>query len=355
MIETGDDALHSFRSDSDTSVSTERSRPAYAFARTLAVLAVITLLVAAASLVVGKGAITDPGLRSTLLVLRAHRTLVGFLAGAALGVGGLLAQGIFRNPLADPSIIGATAGASFGGTAALTFFNLVMRGRAPGFIAPEMVLPAGCLAGALVPLGVLLVLTRRSRDRLVLLLAGFLLSSLFLSLTAFLVTLAEESWELGRAIVRFSLGNVAASGLRQVLLLAPLAFAGIVAAAFWARPLDVLLSGEEEAESLGVDTQQTRFWCVAWIAVLSAGAVAVGAGVSFVGLVVPHALRPFLGVGHRRLVPAVALGGGAFVVLCDVLTRLVPGQGELPLGVVTGLIGAPVFLSLLLRSRGGEA
>lgn len=352
---TQSDALQAFRADSKTSSSADLAARRRGRARTLTVLLAATLVVAAASLAIGKGALADPALRATLLELRASRTLVGLLAGAALAVGGLLAQGVFRNPLADPSIIGATAGASFGGTAALTAFNLVMDGRAPRFMAPEMVLPAGCLAGALVPLALLLVLTRKSRDRLVLLLAGFLLSSLFLSLTAFLVTLAEESWELGRAIVRFSLGNVAASGLRQILLVAPLTVAGIVAARFWARPLDVLLSGEEEAESLGVDTRQTRFWCVSWIAVLSAGAVAVGGGVSFVGLVVPHALRRSLGVAHRRLVPAVALGGGAFVVGCDVLARLFPSQGELPLGVVTGLIGAPVFLVLLLRSQRGDA
>lgn len=354
MIEARNEAHHSFllerRDRRETSPGAANSPR-----RALALLSIFTLLALAASLWIGKGNLADPALRSTLLELRAQRALVGFLAGAALGVGGLLAQGVFRNPLADPSVVGATAGASFGGTAALTAFNLLMRGHAPGFLAPEMVLPLGCLTGALVPLVLLLLLTRGNGDRLVLLLAGFLLSSLFLSLTAFLVTLAEESWELGRALVRFSLGNVASSGLRQVLLVAPLTVCGVLAAVFWARPLDVLLSGEEEAESLGVDTRMTRRWCVAWVAVLSAGAVAVGGGVSFVGLVVPHALRRYLGVAHRRLVPAVALGGGAFVVVCDVLTRLVPGQGELPLGVVSGLIGAPVFLALLMRLRGGVA
>ena len=129
----------------------------------------------------------------------------------------------------------------------------------------------------------------------------------------------------------------------------PLTVFGCVAAWLWAPPLDLMLGGEEEAESLGVDTKEARRYCVAWTAVLSAGAVAVGGNVGFVGLIVPHALRAVLGTGHRRLVPAVAVGGGVFVVLCDVLARLSPGQGELPLGVVTGLIGAPVFLLLLAK------
>jgi iron complex transport system permease protein len=320
-------------------------------ATVFSVLLLIVLVVSAASIAVGHGSLADVSLRATLLELRGYRTATGFLAGACLAVGGVLVQGLFRNPLADPSMIGATAGATFGGTAALVVFDLLLKGRAPAFVAPEMVLPGGCLLGAFVPLLVLLAITRQKSDRLVLLLAGFLLSSLFLSLFAFLVSLAQDSWELGRAVVRFSLGNVGSSGLRQVMLIAPLAAGGIVAAFFWGRPLDVLLSGEQEAESLGVDTRQARLWCVVWTALLSAGAVAVGGGVAFVGLVVPHALRRFLGVGHRRLVPAVALGGGAFVVACDVMTRLVPGRGELPLGVVTGLIGAPFFMTLLVRSR----
>lgn len=319
--------------------------------RVTALLVLATVVVVTASIAVGHGSLSDPTLRATLLELRGYRTAAGFLAGACLAVGGLLVQGLFRNPLADPSMIGATAGATFGGTAALLFFDLVLKGHLSGVVAPEMVLPGGCLLGAFVPLGVLLIITKRTSDRLVLLLAGFLLSSLFLSVFAFLISVAQDSWELGRAVVRFSLGNVGSSGLRQVLLIAPLAVGGLGAAYFWAGPLDVLLSGEQEAESLGVDTQQVRLWCVVWTALLSAGAVAVGGGVGFVGLVVPHALRPFLGVGHRRLVPAVAIGGGAFVVACDVVTRLVPGHGELPLGVVTGLIGAPFFMTLLLRSR----
>jgi iron complex transport system permease protein len=115
-----------------------------------------------------------------------------------------------------------------------------------------------------------------------------------------------------------------------------------------------MLSGEEEAASLGVDVPAVRVWTVVWTSVLTGAAVSIGGNVGFVGLIVPHALRPFVGVEHRKLVPAAALAGGAFVVVCDVVSRALPTRSEVPLGVVTGLLGAPVFLSLLLRVARGE-
>ncbi|HEX9621941.1 MAG TPA: iron chelate uptake ABC transporter family permease subunit, partial [Polyangiaceae bacterium] len=131
----------------------------------------------------------------------------------------------------------------------------------------------------------------------------------------------------------------------------PFAAAGTLAAALWARPLDLLLSGEEEAQSLGLDVAVARRWLVIWTAVLTAGAVASAGNVGFVGLIAPHAVRRFVGVGHRRLVPAAALGGGLFLMACDVLSRSLPTTSEVPLGVITGVIGAPLFLSLLISQR----
>jgi iron complex transport system permease protein len=135
-----------------------------------------------------------------------------------------------------------------------------------------------------------------------------------------------------------------------VLLALPLVLFGTAASWLWARPLDLMLSGEDEAASLGVDVRAVQRWCIVWTAVLTGAAVAVGGNIGFVGLIVPHAARRFVGVSHRLLVPVAALGGGAFVVACDLLARLVPGRSELPLGVITGLIGAPLFLTILLRS-----
>ncbi|WP_394845335.1 iron ABC transporter permease [Pendulispora brunnea] len=306
-----------------------------------------------ASLLVGAGDLHDLGLRSTLLTLRASRLGAALLVGAALAVAGLVIQGLFRNPLADTSVLGTSAGATLGGSAAVLGLELLFAGRGPRGISPDAVLPVGCLLGALVALAIILVLLQRAGDLLSIILTGFLLSSLFLSLGSLVTSLAQERWELGRAVVSFTLGGLSATGPLHLALAAPLVIAGIGAAWFWAKPLDLLLSGDEEAASLGVNVAEVRRYCVLWIAVLTAGAVSLGGNLAFVGLLVPHALRPLLGVEHRRLVPVTALAGAVFVAACDLLARSLPARGEIPLGVLTGLLGAPAFLVILARLQKG--
>lgn len=304
-----------------------------------------------ASLFAGASSLGDETLFGTLLELRMARAAVAFLAGSALAVAGVIAQGLFRNPLASPDVLGTSAGASFAGKLSLLGFQaLLLRGELEVF-EPEMLLPIGCLLGALAALSVLLVIARATPGAVVLLLAGFLLSALFLSLGSFVTSLAQESWEVGRAVISFALGSVSGAGLRQALMIAPIALFGTLAAYAWSGPLDLMLSGEDEARVLGLDVRRARRWCIVWTALLTAGAVAVGGNVGFVGLVVPHGLRRLVGVSHRLLVPAAALGGGAFLLACDVVTRVLPSRTEVPLGVITGLIGAPTFLWLLLRGR----
>lgn len=307
------------------------------------------LTTVAASLLLGRTSLDTGNLRSTLLTLRALRLCAALVAGAALAVGGVLAQGLFRNPLASPDILGTTAGAALGGRAALLLGSV----GAAGFVHGELFLPLGCIAGGMLALFVLMLVARNQNDLFVLLLSGFLLSSLFISLGGFLASLAQERWELARAMMAFTLGDVSGVGPRPILMALPLVTAGTCAAWFWGRSLDAMLSGPEEAASLGVEVESLRRWVVVWIAVITGAAVAVAGTVGFVGLVVPHALRRFAGVKHRTLIPACALGGGTFVAACDVLCRVLPTRSEVPLGVVTGLIGAPVFLVLLIRSRGG--
>jgi iron complex transport system permease protein len=316
---------------------------------TYAALIGIGLVAAAASLTVGAGDLGDVGLRPTLLALRGSRLAAAFLIGAALATGGAVVQGLFRNPLVSPSILGTTSGASLGGQLALLALHACS--SVPALqLAPELVLPFGCLAGALLSLAILLAITRVHSGQLFFLLVGFILSSLFLAAGGFVTSLAQDTWDLGRAVVAFTLGGVGGVGGRSILLALPLVTAGAVAAWLWARPLDLLLCGEEEATSLGVDVMLVRRWGVVWTAVLTAAAVSIGGNVGFVGLIVPHALRPFVGSGHRWLIPAAALGGGVFVALCDLLARSLPARSEVPLGVITGLLGGPVFLLLVWRS-----
>ncbi len=312
-------------------------------------LFLLSLVAGVVAVLVGSGDLTDPELRDTFLKLRGYRLAAAFLAGAALSVGGVVVQGLFRNPLASPSVLGTTAGASFGGQVALLAHGVTGVGTA--LVVPEMIVPIGCFVGALAALAVLLGFLRVTQDLLALLLTGFVLSALFLSLSAFVTSVAQETWELGRAVVSFSLGSVSGTGPLQLAFALPLIAAGLVAAWSWGRSLDLLLSGEEEAQSLGAEVRSVRWWSAIWVSVLVAGAVSLGGNVGFVGLVVPHMLRPFAGTKHRRLIPAAALAGGIFLVTCDVGARLIPSRSEIPLGVVTGLVGAPLFLLLLIKLR----
>lgn len=313
-------------------------------------LTVGCVLTVVASLLVGHGDLSDESLRQTYLELRGWRLATSMLAGSALACGGVLVQGLFRNPLASPSIIGTTAGASLGGALVLLAWNVVLDGALPAWFAPELALPAGCLLGALVALATLLAVTGRQPGVVTVLLTGFILSSLFLSVAGLVTSIAQDTWEVGRAIIAFTLGGVEAKGARHVALALPLVVGGAVATFGWGRHLDLLLAGEDEAAALGVDVKGVRRWAIVWTGVLTAAAVAIGGNISFVGLVVPHALRPFVGVAHRRLLPAALVGGAVFVGLADVVVRALPAKGQIPLGVVTGLVGAPVFLVLLARA-----
>lgn len=312
----------------------------------------VGLLVAGigAGLLIGEGALADGELRETFLRLRAWRVANAMLAGAALAAGGVLVQGLFRNPLASPSILGTTAGASLGGVAVLLAWGMIGATGVTAHVPAELLLPLGCLAGAVFALSVLLAVAGREASVVSLLLTGFILSSFFLSISGLLTSLAMESFELGRAVVSFTLGGVEAKGARHAALAAPMVLAGALMSFGWARHLDALLSGEDEARSVGVDVDSVRRWIIIWTATFTAAAVAVGGNVGFVGLVVPHALRPFVGIEHRRLLPAALVGGATFLLWADILTRLIPSRANLPLGVVTGLIGAPVFLVLLAHA-----
>lgn len=325
----------------------------------LLLLATVVLL-AGGSLFVGAVDLADARLRDVVLSLRGVRVGAAFIAGAALSVGGVIVQSLFKNPLASPSVLGTTAGADIGGKLAIFAFSfaseragsqLAGSSGAMSRIGAEMLLPLGCVVGAACALSLLLAVRRVSEQIIVLLLTGFLLASLLSSLSGLLTSIAGERPELARALIAFGLGDVSGVGPRRLAMVAPLVLFGLAAALYFSRSLDVLLSGAEEALALGVDVPRVRICCVTWTAVLTAGAVAVGGNVAFVGLIVPHVLRPLFGVEHRRLLPAAALAGGAFLVACDVLSRALPLQSEIPLGVITGLIGAPVFLLLLLRSR----
>lgn len=308
-------------------------------------------LVVAAALSLGVGSLRDPDHAATFLQLRAWRIAAAAVVGAGLAVAGVLLQGLFRNPLADPGIIGTSAGATLGG------MLVVVAAQPLAHLLPlpvHVLVPLGCIAGALLSLWVIVLLARRCRDSTTVLLAGVVLSMLFASIGVGLSAMFAGYWEVSRALSAFAMGGLDGKGMEHVALAVPLVLAAICAGWWWwARPLDVLLAGEDEAQSLGVDLQRLRRWVIIWSTLAIAGAVAIAGNIAFVGLIVPHILRSWVGANHRRLLPAAAVGGMLFVVACDLVVRVLPGATGMPLGVITGLIGAPVFVVLLLRQRRG--
>ena len=320
--------------------------------RTLVVwlsLALLLAVVAVVGLAVGRGDLSGQQ-GAVFLELRTWRIIAAALAGAALGMGGVLMQGLFRNPLASPDLLGTTAFALLGGQIVLVL--VVLAGAAlPHWLPAELLLPIGCLLGAAGALAALLWLAERASGLTTVLVVGFLLAALGSSAGTLLTSLCRDNWELMRALQGLSLGGVDGTGPAQLTLGAPLVLIAGACAWGWGRALDVLLSGETEAAALGVDVPLVRRWTLIWTATLTAAAVALGGAAVFVGLIVPHVMRGLVGVTHRRLIPASALGGAVFLVACDNLARALPTTGELPLGVVTGLIGAPLFIIVLLRSR----
>jgi len=319
--------------------------------RVLLVVACIgAVVIAAAAVVVGSGNLSDAQLRGTFIEFRLARLAASMVIGSALAVAGVLAQGLFRNPLADSTVLGTSSGAVVGGKLTLILLEMTLGTGAIHGVAPELLVPIGCVAGSGVALLVLVLLARGARSVVLLLLVGFSLSSLFASIGSFLTVIAQDSWELGRALNAFALGSVSGTSMRSIAFALPLVVVGIGVSIRHASSLDLLLSGEDEAASLGLDVGMIRRVASVWVAILTGAAVSLGGFVSFVGLVVPHVLRPYAGVEHRGLIPFAALFGALFVAASDVVTRIFPLSSELPLGIVTGLLGAPVFVYLLLRS-----
>jgi iron complex transport system permease protein len=324
--------------------------------RTLGFSLLIVAIAAVAwlSLHTGKADLDHSELTDQLWGLRAQRGAVAFFAGAALSLAGVVTQGLFRNPLASPSVLGTESGAQLGGELMLVVLYELLHNRAPLGISHELITPLGCVAGAVGALLVVLALSPLRASAVSLLLSGFLLSALFGSLSSLLKSLTQESWQLARALSSLSMGSVSGAGQAQLTLALVLALGALGPTWLYFREQDVLMSGEEEASALGVDVIRMRIWCVIWTAVLVAGAVAVGASVPFVGLIVPHGMRKLFGEAHGSLMPAAFLGGGLFLLTCDVLCRVLPLRQEIPLSVVTSLVGVPVFLRILTAMERGS-
>ena len=287
------------------------------------------------------GADTLPA--AILLEIRLPRAGLALLAGAALGLSGAAWQGFLRNPLAEPGLLGISGMAALGAVIAFYF----------GFAARfALAVPFGGLAGAFAGALLLAALAGRG-STLALALAGLALSSLAGALTALALSLSANPYAMAEIVV-WLLGSVADRSLADLLLAAPFVMAGCALLLTLGRALDALSLGEETAASLGTRLGRVRLLLLAGTTLAVGAAVAVTGAIGFVGLVVPHLLRPLTGARPARLLPVSALGGAALLLAADCLVRLLPGQ-ELKLGVVTALIGAPFFLWLVVSRRAGGA
>ena len=274
--------------------------------------------------------------------IRLPRALLAVLVGATLAVVGTVLQAMVRNPLADPTILGGTSGAAAGAVSVIvlgwTFagiYTLSVAAFAGGLIGYGLAFQLSNLSGGLSPL------------RLVL--AGIAVSYLFAALTSMLIFISEQS-QTARVALFWMLGALGGARWDQLGPPAVLLATGLLYLLAQARPLNLLLFGDETATSMGVPPDRLRRVLFVVVALLTGTSVALAGGVGFVGLVIPHAARMVVGSDHRRVLPLAALVGALFLLWSDVLARLVIQPRELPIGVITALVGAPVF-ALLLRSR----
>ncbi len=289
--------------------------------------------------------------RDRLIVvdIRLPRLAMAALVGAALAVSGALMQGLFRNPLADPGLVGVGAGAGLGAVCAIVLGSLMPPALAA--LAGTYAVPVAAFAGGWISTLLLYrVTTRNGRTSMAtMLLAGIALGALAGALTGVLIYLADDR-QL-RDLTFWGLGSLAGATWTKLAAAAPLMLAALAAAPLLARGLNGLALGEAAAGHMGIPVERVKSGAIVLVAAAVGAAVAVSGGIGFVGIVVPHLLRLVIGPDHRGLLPASALLGALVLILADTLSRSIVAPAELPIGIVTAVIGAPVFLWILLRRR----
>lgn len=307
----------------------------------VALLAVAALSVAAGKVWVPWDAWTATDPRSIIIVeLRLPRTVLALVVGAALGLSGAVMQGYLRNPLADPGLFGVSTGAAFGAVLALYF----------GYAAQIWLLPGFALVGAGVTMALLALIAGRSGSLILFTLAGMILTSIFGSLTSLAISLAPTPF-VSSQIVTWLLGALTDRSWDDVKVAAPLVAVGAALLFATGRSLDALTLGEQAARSMGVDPARLQWLVIAGVALTVGASVATAGQIGFVGLIVPHMVRPFAGHRPSAILLPSALGGALLLTLADALVRIAPTVSELRLGIAMSMLGGPFFLYLLIAMR----
>lgn len=319
----------------------------------LGLLAALALAAATASLLYGPvdlglarlvAAATGDGDRVARIILfdlRLPRTLLALAVGAMLGLAGAALQGYLRNPLAEPSVLGTSNGAALGAVAAL-YFGIAA--------AHPLLLPLMAIGGALAALALLFALAGRAESPLTLILAGIAIGTLAGAGISLALNLAPNPFA-AMEIMSWLLGSLENRSFEHLWVALPCILLGGALLLWNGRALDALTLGEDGAQALGVDLARTRLRLLAGTAIGVGGAVAVSGAIGFVGLIVPHLIRPFTDRSPSAILLPSALGGAALLTLADIGVRVIPASSELRLGVVTAFLGVPVFLVYLMRER----
>ena len=277
-----------------------------------------------------------------LLAIRLPRVLSALLVGAALAAGGVVMQGLFRNPMASPDILGVSTGGSLGAVIAIA---TGLAGVSPLF------LPALAVAGALAAAFLIYAISsyRGKTSLLFVVLAGLAISSFFNGLVSAVLLFARQ-YEVSQFIF-WTMGGFDGRTWRHVLTALPVLLPGLGVMAWFARELNLFSLGEEGAQSLGLNVEATKRILLAATAVVAGVAISVSGPVGFVGLLIPHLFRMLVGPDHRVLLPASALGGSLFLILCDLIGRTLAPPLEIRVGIITAVLGSPYFLFLILRAQ----
>lgn len=277
--------------------------------------------------------------------IRVPRVVLAALVGGMLALAGAAYQGVFRNPLADPYLLGVAAGAGLGATIAIAYLPDGLRG--------QRALPPAAFVGGAVAVMLTYAVGRsakRERDAATLVLAGVTVAAFF---TAWQTFVQQQNADTLQQVYSWILGNIPSTGWSDVVLILPYVAVAVVAILALRRVVDVLNLGDDEAASLGVHVGRVRLALVVAATLGTAAAVAVSGLIGFVGIIVPHAIRLLSGVGYRALLPLSVIIGAGFLVLADVIARTALSPAEIPLGVVTAFFGAPFFALVLRSTRGG--
>ena len=305
---------------------------------------ILDIILSELGLLTPEGAGVSAHERAIIWHIRLPRTLTGAFVGASLALSGVMLQGLFRNPMASPVVIGISTGGALGATSAIAL----------GLGAASIwAVPLSAFGGALLTVVLVsLVASHKGHTPLgALILCGMAMNSIAGALTTLVLSYSVSDFEIARQILFWLMGSLTNRTWEHVFLITPFFAASAVAAAFFGRELNLMMSGEESAMALGVNTARTKAWILVIAAAAAGASVAVSGVVGFVGLLVPHIVRMLVGPDHRRLLPLSMVAGAVFVMGMDLLARTISPAGEIRLGVLSASIGGPFFLYLIIKNR----